>query len=1111
MDLSHAKTPQTLNKKTWGPFVKLIKLIQSHELTYLTDCLAQNLAQQPAKHALTPTIILTDHRLTAGWLRRALADRLGITLAATFFSPREFIDYQLRRPGPANQLDSVTGLQWLLYRLLTRACTSDTPDTDTDTGRPSWWQYLKPYLTNTETTARQNCYRLAQDLAGVFYNYQFTHPQWLSAAEQGQYTEPLAGSAYQWQAELWNDLVLLESSNQDSSTKHRIQLLDSFLNANASDHTPQSPERIHLYCLSNLDPALRLILQHPPANSSEQADIILYQLKLATPASDHGNSNLRPVLKMLEPMELECQQQVQTLSAQTEPAQLPPASDPPEHLLAAVQSALLNPDAPSRLHALPADNSIQLHNCHSRLREVQILRDQIYLALSTDTHLKASDFMVAAPDITAYQQEIEAVFGTEDAQVPWTLSAQTSLHRYPLTRLLLQLLDPAQSPLSLEHIFQLVAYPDIAATLRIKPSETATLKQLLYQAGGRFGCIGLEQGANNSYSLDQAFATLLRRFVLPPEAGASPSVDWQTTQQLSSLYRFVYKIHTLRAAIEKHPTLDEWHRICDELCALVQPVEATTSLQLAKFRFPLLQILAQAARAKVQQLPHEVLYAELSTRLNRHEGGKFLAGGISFYSLSHQLPASSRIICLLGMNSGAFPRHQQQTDFDLRNTERPLAECNRSQDIQAFLQALMMAQDALWMFYQGRSARDNAPLAPSVVVSELLSLLPETTSQALRHVHPLQPFSASYGHKGSTFGTEWLPHNKNPVPKSDSTGSHVQLPFLSSHQPHPTNNQLQLTQLQYFLADPARYYLRQRGLRLSRPQPQPDPNEPYSMAGLNKWQSGNLLLETHTADTAADIQDLQLLKRASLLPKAQDLMFQEQKIEPLQLQVQELHDAIRQEQGGNPTPTRSVSLELDEYSLQAQLPDAHKLLRWRYGQMRPIDELNLWIEHLFLSAMGKQIPSQHLHLSGTQRKKPPFWCNSYSINPLSEQRARNCLQQIIQYYHKAHQQPMPFFPAASLTYINALSKKADRAGAMRQSLQILKANSSFQKGDLMRSSAARLLYPDLLLPTADTDSTDDATIADTERTLPLQQFEDAAQAVYGHLPQLRNTSSKWTG
>ena len=96
-----------------------------------------------------------------------------------------------------------------------------------------------------------------------------------------------------------------------------------------------------------------------------------------------------------------------------------------------------------------------------------------------------------------------------------------------------------------------------------------------------------------------------------------------------------------------------------------------------------------------------------------------------------------RVVCLLGLDDGVFPRKAPRDGDDLMLDDPHLGERDaRSEDRQLLLDALMAATDRLIVTYTGNDERSNLPQPPAVPIGELL----EITGSEVVVRHPLQPF-----------------------------------------------------------------------------------------------------------------------------------------------------------------------------------------------------------------------------------------------------------------------------------------------------------------------------------------------------------------------------------
>ena len=131
----------------------------------------------------------------------------------------------------------------------------------------------------------------------------------------------------------------------------------------------------------------------------------------------------------------------------------------------------------------------------------------------------------------------------------------------------------------------------------------------------------------------------------------------------------------------------------------------------------------------------------------------FLLGGVTFCGLVPQRSIPFRVVCLLGMNEGEFPRPGNDAGLNkILGQPRRGDRDTRSEDRYLFLEAMMSARDVLHISHVGEGVRDGKPRNPAAPLAELLQFLDEQHDIAdndkldrpWRIRHPLQPFDARY-------------------------------------------------------------------------------------------------------------------------------------------------------------------------------------------------------------------------------------------------------------------------------------------------------------------------------------------------------------------------------
>ena len=202
-------------------------------------------------------------------------------------------------------------------------------------------------------------------------------------------------------------------------------------------------------------------------------------------------------------------------------------------------------------------------------------------------------------------------------------------------------------------------------------------------------------------------------------------------------------------------------------------------------------------------------------------------GAVTFAAMVPFRSVPYRVICLLGMDEGAFPRNPGRLHFDLTHRKPRVGDRDpRDEDRHLLLEAILAARDHLLIFWNGRDVRTNERKAPAVPVGELREVIdssfpatPErSASAALTREHPLQPFSPGNFMPGAPLSYNRLlmrgaacalnPERQAPVffdPREEEPPC--------GDQPAKPVEEISLDELCRFFKNPPRYLLN-RGLNL---------------------------------------------------------------------------------------------------------------------------------------------------------------------------------------------------------------------------------------------------------------------------------------------------------
>ncbi len=246
---------------------------------------------------------------------------------------------------------------------------------------------LTQYLSGENVALKR--YQLAQQLAQIFDQYQMMRPDMLEAWQKGQLL-------YQSTTEIWQQALWLQITEQ-TGNKHRGSLwLDVIAKLNAAEEgafSPQLPERISVFGLNTMPPLFLSYLQ----GLSKHCQLHLF---LLNPAQDFWadlaskrqrihdeNFTGHPLLSTLGQQGREFQEMLlEQAQFDFEPESFEPGEA--HTILQRLQNGILN----NRLdeQTLQPDNSISIHACHSRMREVEVLKKPVAASAGKRLHAGAA-------------------------------------------------------------------------------------------------------------------------------------------------------------------------------------------------------------------------------------------------------------------------------------------------------------------------------------------------------------------------------------------------------------------------------------------------------------------------------------------------------------------------------------------------------------------------------------------------------------------------------------------------------------------------------------------------------------------------------------------------
>ena len=961
-------------------------ILHGNQLEQLRAAVFQWLRQHPLA-PLETDIFLVQSNGVAEWLKIALAEEMKVCAATRIALPARLLWESYRGMLGRERVPRVSPfdkspLTWRLMRLLPSLL--DDPV----------FAPLRYFLADGDAERRL---QLAERLADLFDQYQVYRADWLAdwAAGRDQ-LRTARGDAMalkddqRWQAQLWRAVAAdVEPFERDTG---RADIHDAFLAAIAGGDAPAGklPRRVVLFGVSALPyqtlQALAALARHTQVvlavpnpcqfywgDIIEGRDLLRAANKRQRQRNGHDLAQIpmeelhahshpllaswgrqgRDFIRMLDEFDEHAQAEGRDDSLRIDLF----GEETGETLLQQVQVAIreLRPLAEHEQTPPDAgDRSIEFHVAHSVQREVEVLHDQLLamFAHSGETGLRPRDVVVMVPDIDTFTAAIHAVFGqyrrNDERFIPFEIGDVKDRSVNPLLVALEWLLHLPQQRCRQSEVRDLLDVPALATRFGLQPDDLATLGAWIEGAGVRWGLdqehrAGLGLGAAGEQN---AWIFGVRRMLLGYASGSGASfggiepyaeVGGLDAALAGSLAQLVEALLHWRTVLAGARTPAEWGEQARALlAAFFDADDEGDRLTLAQLEGALQGWLETCGHAGfVEQVPLSVLRVAWLGALDEPTlNHQFVSGGVTFCTLMPMRAVPFRVVCLLGMNDGDFPRRAPKADFDLLalpGMARPGDRSRRDDDRYLMLEALLAARDKLYVSWVGRNVRDNSEQPPSVLVSQLRDYLAAGWSldrhlASLTTEHALQPFSRRYFEAGGllTYAREWrVAHADADAAAAAQAGA----PALGPYELDP-GTRLKLDELASFLRQPVKYFFRRRlSVHFADAAMLGEDEEPFGLNALERY-----LLEDTMLDDGGAVEDIDDV-RASLEARAARLA--REGVLPIGLigqQVQaQLVEAL--------VPVRSAWL-----SLRASFPQAaeKRAINLPFGELQ-IDD---WLDRL---------------------------------------------------------------------------------------------------------------------------------------------------------------------
>ncbi len=1033
-----------------------LRVYRSNRMEKLADVLGDILSEPP-ENALSPECILVPGRGVAQWLSMQLCQRFGVWANVLYLYPRNFVGWALDRvltkPGEAVEAIDPDQLLWSVFSTLRPLLE-----------RPEF-AAIQRYVAGDATEVRY--FELCRRITATFDRYVTYRPDLLQAWERQPKSASEAGGAPQlalfsrsdeahaWQPILWRALIARLGPVHTGALERRF--LRSLQQAKRLQNLPS---RISCLGLTHLPPSYTRILvalcPHVPVH--------MFLLGAADVAAEEprGNPLVQSLGALARDFESVLEQELASQNVRSEASSL---YEPPRgpSRLARLQREILEDKPPGRApasQAASADESIRIHVCHSPMREVEVMHDQLMALLSSDAGFTPRDIVVMMPDVEAYAPLIEAVFrrGFDDPyRIPYSIADRSLQTSAPVVDALQRLFALGDQRLSTPQVLDLLALDVVAARFDISPQDLELMTYWLTSTNVRWGMdADHRQAHGHPHSDKNSWQFGLRRLFLGYAIESeNPRLVFDTlpaghaegaeAAPLGRLAAFVEALFAHVTALGRAHTPAAWPDVVGAALDAICINDAERAWQHQELRETLASLAGRAAAAGYAEPVSGAAFSELLFEsINTARPGRgFLMGGVTFCSMVPLRTIPFRVVCILGLGDGQFPRKELSNDFDLiahgPEGRRLGDRSRRSDDRYLFLEAILSARERLLITYTGQSIRDNSALPPSVLVNELCDYLaaahgPGASStdpvQGCIVRHPLQAFSPRYFDGKDARLFSYAEHYVDGATARGLSGV-VPPEFFPAPLPTtPPSGVLGVEELSRFYQNPTAYLLNRRLELFLRERDLDVPDrEPQELSPLDKYGAGYQLLELMLRGVP-DAEAKRLIHATGALPLGApgELDF---------LDIAAAATAIAQRvRAARRAPRQPPVL------IQHQLPSGRQLLgnlnesfgggllEYQFARVQPKHLLGLWIRHLLYCWQGTLGSPAQSQLIG----RPPEGQGVVLHRFRAVASPENHLEALVKLYDAGQTLPLRLFPSTSFSHAEALRKKPKSAGELKAML-----------------------------------------------------------------------------
>ncbi len=818
----------------------MLKLIYSNNYSSLKEELIKELNQKKLNSPFAKRIFLTQTQGMQKWLS------LEITKKNNIFASFEFINindvflrlYSLLNNKKIYGLYNKNTLKWLIAEIITNNKTE--------------LDLIEKYLAEENASGQKDTNsaktisdykreQLATKIADLFDQYMIFRPELIRAWNKGEsfYKEPELAKHEKWQQRIWQEVKqklapfeedrttmmaeIIHKLQQNSNLKSKIRAefgnflpvfgfsmmpsfyLDLFINlANFIDISfyLMNPCREYWYDIRKIKDINRARFKKAQKTDSLQIKNLTARIDLLAENElaqellhfETGNTLLASFGKIGRDF-FENLLEKDIYEDEEQPFR-EFGNESNNSILNCIKNDLLNlKETPQNI---TSDDSIKIISCHSKLREVEVLRNYLLDLFNHNPSLKANDILVLAPSISEYASFIDAVFKVskqDELYIPYTISKKHLSGLNSPLGVISRILELAANRAEVNQIYQIITAKPIREKFNFSDEDLVNIQRWLENSGIKWQFKNEnESNFKERFSWDKGLEKIMLSHAMQEKEGEEfnqniPFANFTLgeSKAFGDFYEIVEAIFKLLKHSHTKKPINYFIKLFTELADILFTESESEDKHNLSFKQILKNIKLriepfsdsqknQELGITEQEIYFEVFCNFLKSQIAHsvREDDLFMHKGISFASLIPMRSIPFKVIYLLGMDNDSFPRKNNFSDFDLIHLKPQRGDRDiRESDLYLFLETLLSAKEKLYISYVGKDVKDDSERMMSTTIRTLLDYLQANygiVEEEFIIQHHLQPFSKAYldgsDEKFFTY-EEFFSSNRNSENKHD--------------------------------------------------------------------------------------------------------------------------------------------------------------------------------------------------------------------------------------------------------------------------------------------------------------------------------------------------------